>query len=314
MILTILISCNSFSDEDQNSQPIKIMTLNPGHFHAALVQKTELEGVDSTVHIFAPEGDDLDLHLQRITSYNSRNNNPTNWNLEIYTGDDYLQQMLENKPGNVMVTAGNNRSKTNYIYEAVDAGINVLSDKPMAIDSEGWDKLTDAFALAKEQGVLLYDIMTERHEVTSRVQRHLSQNEELFGTLETGTPENPAIVKESVHHLYKIVSGEPLRRPAWYFDTKQQGEGIVDVTTHLVDLSLWGAFPNEAIDHESDIDIVSAKRWPTMITEQQFENITGHSEFPGYLNENINDGVLSYYSNGEITFNLRGHHVKVSVE
>ena len=52
------------------------------------------------------------------------------------------------------------------------------------------------------------------------------------------------MVKESVHHFYKIVSGSPVIRPAWFFDTSQQGEGIVDVTTHLVDLIQWGCFPD----------------------------------------------------------------------
>ena len=55
--------------------------------------------------------------------------------------------------------------------------------------------------------------------------------------------EEPAVTKESVHHLFKYVSGKPLRRPAWFFDTAQQGEGIVDITTHLVDLDPVGEFP-----------------------------------------------------------------------
>jgi predicted dehydrogenase len=290
------------------------MTLNPGHFHTALVQKTMLPGVDSTVYIYAPEGDDLRLHLDRIESYNTREENPTSWNTEIITGPDYLETMMEERPGNVMVTAGNNRLKTTYIERAVSEGIHVLSDKPMAIDREGWELLVDAFDEAENNDALLLDIMTERHEVTTRLQRRLSQNSELFGELIDGSPENPAIVKESIHHLYKMVSGSPLRRPAWYFDTDQQGEGIVDVTTHLVDLTLWGTFPGEAIRYESDIEITGARRWATELTLQQFENITGEPQFPDYLEEDVKEGVLEYYSNGEIHFNLRGHHAKVSVQ
>jgi len=290
------------------------MTLNPGHFHAALVQKTVLPGVDSTVYIYAPEGNDLHLHLDRIESFNNREENPTNWDTELNTGPDYLERMLEERPGNVMVTAGNNRLKTSYINLAVTEGIHVLSDKPMAIDQNGWERLVVAFEQAEKNGVLLLDIMTERNEVTTRLQRRLSQNRELFGELEEGSPENPAIVIESIHHLYKMVSGSPLRRPAWYFDTDQQGEGIVDVTTHLVDLTLWGTFPGDAINHELDIEITGARRWATNLTEQQFENITGQSQFPGYLEEDLNDGVLEYFSNGEIDFSVRGHHARVSVQ
>jgi len=314
----ILLSCNSAPEQEHEFSgeegEIQLMTLNPGHFHAALVQKDMLRQVDPTVFIFAPEGNDLNLHLERIEGFNTRDENPTNWELDIYTGEDYLDRMLTEQPGNVMVVAGNNRSKTDYILQAVNEGINVLSDKPMAIDSGGWAKLNDAFRLADERGVLLYDIMTERYEVTSRIQRILAQNRDLFGELETGSVDDPAIIKESIHHLFKTVAGSPLRRPPWYFDVTQQGEGIVDVTTHLVDLSLWGTFPGKPIYHEQDIEMIDAERWPTMLTAEQFENITGFDSFPDYLQDQLEDGVLPYYSNGEINFALRGHHVNVSVQ
>lgn len=318
LIPFILLSC---SNPDQQTAEftgadgeIRLMTLNPGHFHAALVQKEMIQQVHPTVHIFSPDGTDLELHNQRIEAFNTRSDSPTQWELDIYTGDDYFEKMLSERPGNVMIVAGNNRSKTDYILEAVSEGINVLSDKPMAIDSGGWAKLNEAFRQAEENDVLLYDIMTERYEVTSRVQRILSQNSDLFGTLIEGDTENPAIIKQSIHHLYKIVSGAPLRRPEWYFDVEQQGEGIVDVTTHLVDLSLWGTFPNQPIYHDEDIELLNARRWPTMLTAQQFENITGASEFPDYLQNQLDNGSLPYYSNGEIDFTIRGHHVNVSVE
>lgn len=38
---------------------VKLMTLDPGHFHAALVQKTMLDQIDPTVYIYAPEGPEL---------------------------------------------------------------------------------------------------------------------------------------------------------------------------------------------------------------------------------------------------------------
>ncbi len=99
---------------------IRLMTLNPGHFHAALVQKNMLRQVDPTVYIFAPEGNDLELHKERIEGFNTRDENPTSWELDIYTGDDYLERMIAEQPGNVMVVACNNRSKTDYILLAVD--------------------------------------------------------------------------------------------------------------------------------------------------------------------------------------------------
>ncbi|MEX0773026.1 MAG: putative oxidoreductase C-terminal domain-containing protein [Balneolales bacterium] len=302
---------NKFTGADGE---VRLMTLNPGHFHAALVQKNMLNQVSPTANIYAPEGADLDLHLERIKSFNSRKVNPANWQTEVHASADFFSRMLKEQPGNVMITAGNNREKAEYIKRAVDAGINVLSDKPMVINKEGWELLVSAFRSAAQNDVLIYDIMTERNEITSNIQRRLAQNKSLFGELQKGSPDKPAIVKESVHHLLKEVSGIPLRRPPWYFDVKQQGEGIVDVTTHLVDLSMWGAFPNQVMDYQKDIQMLKASRWPTQVSLKQFNTMTGESQFPDYLQDQVIDGVLPLYSNGEILFKLRGHHTRVWVK
>jgi predicted dehydrogenase len=211
-----------------------------------------------------------------------------------------------------MVTAGNNAIKTDYILKTIEAGVNVLADKPMVITPEEFPKLEQAFKVAAEKGVLLYDIMTERHEITTILQRELSKIQNVFGTLQTGTPEEPAITKESVHHFFKFVSGNPLKRPAWFFDTKQQGEGIVDVNTHLVDLIQWEAFP-EVVLSKSDVEIVSARRWTTDMTPEMFTRVTQLNEFPDYLQKDVVNGVLKVYSNGEINYKLKGIHAKASV-
>jgi hypothetical protein len=36
--------------------PVRLMTLDPGHFHPALVQKSMYPEVDAVVHVYAPEG------------------------------------------------------------------------------------------------------------------------------------------------------------------------------------------------------------------------------------------------------------------
>ena len=114
----------------------------------------------------------------------------------------------------------------------------------MVIVPDDLPKLEAAFADAKRKNVLLYDIMTERFEIATMLQKAFSQQPALFGTLEKGTPEDPAISKISVHNFSKVVAGSQLKRPQWFFDPKQQGAGIVDVMTHLVDLVQWEAFPD----------------------------------------------------------------------
>ena len=65
-------------------QEVRFITLNPGHFHAALVQKEMYDQVAPTVHVYAPLGPDLIAHLGRIAGFNMRSHQPTHWNLEVH--------------------------------------------------------------------------------------------------------------------------------------------------------------------------------------------------------------------------------------
>ena len=290
---------------------VKLITLDPGHFHAALVQKSMYDQIDPTVYVYSPEGSDVTDHLARIDAFNKRAENPTAWIEKVYTGADYLEKMLADKPGNVMIVAGNNAKKTEYIQKAVEAGINVLADKPMVISPEAFPVLEQTFKTAEEKGVLLYDIMTERHEITNIVQRELVNTPDVFGGLIVGTLEEPAVVIESVHNFCKVVSGVALKRPAWFFDTTQQGEGNADVATHLVDLVQWSAFP-EVVLNKSDIQMISAKHWTTDFSPAQFEKVTGLKEFPEFLKKDVEDGQLKVYANGEMQYKLKDKMIKVT--
>ena len=295
-----------------DSARFRLLTLDPGHFHASLVQKFMYPDVDSVVHVYSAGGDDLAQHLARIKTFNTRADQPTRWVEVPYTGRDFFERMLADRAGNVVVIAGNNARKTEYIVRSIDAGLNVLADKPMVRTPEDLVRLRQAFRTAATKKVLLYDIMTERHEVSTALQRELSMDPALFGTLVKGTPADPAISKVSVHHFSKIVAGSPLKRPEWFFDVRQQGEGIVDVTTHLVDLVQWEALPGQTL-RQSDVRMLNARRWTTPITPAQFEKVTGAKQFPAFLARDVKDGVLQVYSNGEMNYTLRGVHARVSV-
>jgi predicted dehydrogenase len=299
------------SPKEENSK-VKLMTLDPGHFHAALIQKTSYEDIDTTVDVYAPEGSEVRDFLNKIEGYNSRAENPTNWTVKTHFSEDYLEKMIAEKPGNVMVVSGKNSKKIDYIWAAVNAGLNVYADKPLVVNQEGFEKLKKVFEIAKEKNLLVYDIMTERFEVTTGLQKALSMEAEVFGMLLDGSPSEPSISKESIHHLSKIVSGKPLVRPAWFLDTNQQGEGIVDVTTHLVDLVQWEAFPGQII-HQSDIKIISSKRWTTSLAPDQFKKISGLATYPDYLVKDVKSDTLNIYCNGEINYTIKGKHAKVSV-
>src|SRR5205085_7425888 len=90
---------------------VRLMTYNPGHFHAALVQKEMIPGVAPRVDVYAPLGADLSAHLLRLASFNDRATNPTSWEVEVHASNDALGRMLRERPGNVVVLSGRNRDK-----------------------------------------------------------------------------------------------------------------------------------------------------------------------------------------------------------
>jgi predicted dehydrogenase len=298
----------------QSNEPaaqFRLMTLDPGHFHAALVQKFMYADVDPLVHVYAPPGGDLSEHLKRIERFNTRADQPTHWREQVYAQPDFFEKMLAEKPGNIVVLAGNNARRADYILASVQDGLNVLADKPMVITPDELPRLEKAFAVAASNHVLLYDIMTERYEITTMLQRELSQQPEVFGQLEKGSPEDPAIVMESIHYISKTVGGAPLKRPAWFFDPRQAGEGIVDVTTHLVDLVQWEAFPDRSLSPK-DVTVNNARRWTTAMSREQFRQVTGEENFPNFLQPYVKNGVLEYHCNGDFTWRLRDIYAKVS--
>lgn len=316
----ILISCMQNKEVDKNmvftgqDGEIKLTVLSPGHFHASLLQEKAMPQVNDTVFVYAATEDvGLRQYLAAIESFNQREENPTNWQTIVYTGSDFLNKMITDKKGNVVVLAGNNKEKTDYILSAVDAKLNILSDKPMAINLQDFHLLNEAYNNSEIQNVLLYDMMTERYDMLNIIEKELINSHDFFGELQQGTPEKPAVYMESVHHFYKEVSGAPLIRPAWYYDVEQQGEGIADVTTHLIDLLFWKCFPKKPLDFTKDIKNISATHWPTELTLSQFEKSTGEASFPDYLQKDIENSILKVYANGELYFNVNEHHAGFKV-
>lgn len=299
--------------EEIRMPDITFLTLDPGHFHAALVQKEMYPEVSPLAHVYAPLGPDLLAHLEKIAGFNGRSERPTSWQLEIHAGPDFARRAFAEKPGNVVLLAGFNARKIDYIRQAVEAGLHVLADKPWIISSAQIPKLRESLAISDKKGLTAFDIMTERFEITSILQRELVSDPEIFGDPLPGSPDEPGVFMESVHFLKKLVAGVPLRRPAWFFDTKQQGEGLSDVGTHLVDLAMWILFPGQAIEASRDVKIISGRRWPTMLTRDDFRQITGQGDFSEFLKPHIKEDQLPYFCNNRVTYTLRNIHVGLNI-
>jgi predicted dehydrogenase len=234
-------------------------------------------------------------YLGRIAAFNSRVENPTSWQLSVHISDDPMAEMLRDRPGNIVVFTGKNRQKIDRILAALRAGLHVLADKPWIISSADLPKLEEALRLAREKKLAAYDIMTERYEVTSQLQREFVRDPAIFGS-------PVSVDARSVHHVMKTVAGAPLRRPAWFFDIAEYGEGLADVGTHVVDLVQWSLFPDQPIDWRKDVEIHGGTRWPLVLTAQQFEQVTGQQR----------KDSLEYFCNNSVSYQLRG--VPVSLE
>src|SRR5262245_12585702 len=76
----------------------------------------------------------------------------------------------------------------------------------------------------------------------------------------------------------KSVAGVPLRRPAWFFDTTQQG-----------------------------------RRWPTTLSREDFRRVTAESDFPDYLTAYTRNGQLDYFCNTAVSYRLRGIQVRLNL-
>lgn len=289
----------------------KLITLDPAHFHAAVLQERMLPGVDRRVSVYAPLGPGLLTHLQIIEQFNTRADHPTRWELDIHCSPRPLEEMLAARPGNVVVMAGHNAGKIGKIKASLEAGLNVLVDKPWIIDARDFPALESALALADQKGLIAYDLMTERYEITRIIQRALVNDPEVFGQVVPADPERPAVFMENVHTILNTVNGVPSLRPPFFFDIHDQGMGLTDVGTHLVDLVQWTLFPNQAISYQDDIKVQRGKCWSTPITAEQFRQVTGAAAFPSALAPYVQGGRLDYQCNNQVDYTLRGVQVRL---
>src|SRR5262249_47022646 len=84
--------------------------------------------------------------------------------------------------------------------------------------------------------------------------------------------------------------------------------------THLVDLVQWACFPGVALDYRKDVRVLRAKRAATIVTSEQFAQVTGVAAWPHFLRKDVGaDGKLAVFATGRIDYTLRGVHPRVSV-
>ena len=249
-----------------------LVVVDPGHFHATLVQQQMYPGVSPLVRVHAPLGPDLIDYLNRITRYNRRSRAATDWRLDVHAGPDFLDRMRDEPPGGIAIFSGRNRGKIERIIAALETGLHVC-DKPAIIEPADLARLEAALALAQERRLVLGDMITGRHNTLVRLLQTPRSDPEMFGDPVPGTRDDPGILLSGVHYLRKVVAGLPNPRPAWYFDITEQGEGLADTAVHLVDRVHETLFPEQPLDWQQDVELLAASRWPTLVSLANFASL-----------------------------------------
>ncbi|WP_439627269.1 putative oxidoreductase C-terminal domain-containing protein [Gemmata sp.] len=293
-------------------KPIRLMTLAPGHFHAALVQKRMVPGVTARNYVYAPLDADTVAYLERLAAFNARAENPTAWEVDLRASDGWRERFEREQPGNVVFLSGRNRPKIDLMRLAVRNNLHVIADKPWVIEYADFPKVEELYRETDLRDVLVWDVMTERHEVTNQLVREFIRDGYIFGKWQAGTASQPALNLESRHFLRKTVASRPLVRPWWWFDPKVAGESLADVGTHLADLALWFVSPDRMINYRSDVHHLAAEAWPLLLSEDEFCALTGLPRYPEALAARVVNEQLYYAGNNTVTLALAGVHVKLA--
>src|SRR5438445_11249131 len=77
----------------------RLVIVDPGHFHAALVQKEMYANLSAEAHVYAPLGPDLIDYLGRIARFNARPDHPTGWRLTVHAAPDFQARLAQEPPG-----------------------------------------------------------------------------------------------------------------------------------------------------------------------------------------------------------------------
>ncbi len=280
----------------------------PSHFHAALTLRDANPRLSNDIHVYANASPERDAFIHLVENFNARAEQPTSWHLHLHKGPNLQNQLIADGLANTVILAGQNHTKLDTIDRFTQAGLHVLADKPWLTDRRQLpylDRVTTGPQLAM-------DIMTIRHSIIARLCHQVVDTPALFGGFDTDA--DPAIDIGSVHHLYKMVNGRPLQCPPWYYDIQIQGDGMVDVQSHMVEQVQWWALGDTVGDFASDVILDSARRWTTPVPPELFQDSTGLSAYPEAIRPMVQDGVLHYACNGDIRYRLQGIRVRQTTE
>jgi predicted dehydrogenase len=292
-------------------RPVRLMTLDPSHFHAALLTQRRVEGVHPRVYVYSDFSKELLTYLEWMQLGHSRIPHGQGWEMDVRASDRWRARALQEQPGNTVVITGANRSKIDLMLDSVRAGLHVIADKGWIVDQADFPMLETLIHEAELREVLLWEMMPLRHKIAHKLLREILYLPEIFGDILSGTVEDPALTIDSTQFLQKSPIGLPVIRPTWWLDHHISGHVLADSMNYLVDLAFWMLFPGEPIQHISDAECLDASGWASPVSEEQFHAITGLTKAPEIFRT---DGKIMFESNGLMAFTVKGVHIRTNCQ
>src|SRR5579863_9216840 len=114
-LFALALCCYSCLPGAEPMKETRLIVLDPGHFHASLVQKEMYPSLAKQVTVYAPLGPDVLDYLERIALFNARKEKPTAWEIDLHIGPDFFERMLRERAGNVVIMSGRNRPKIDRV-------------------------------------------------------------------------------------------------------------------------------------------------------------------------------------------------------
>lgn|GEM_PF-1449288 len=275
------------------------MVVNPLDSLAQIVTKSMQGSVDTTVHVYSTEV---------LGQYNDTSIGHTSiW----HTTAHEFEELLSNGWANVALIEGFNSEKTEYGERLVANGIHVLARQPLVIDVKGYERLDNMYRTAAETKAWIYELTPERFDSTVQLLKMLLSVKDWTGGVTIGTLSKPAIRITSRRQFARWSNGEILKRPAWFFDAKRQGDGLVNLVP-MVDALNWIILPEQDIDYDRVVRLYGAKRWQTFLNRYQYQTLTGNDHYPNFLRGSMNGAnSIAVFSNAELAYTLNGVHIRI---
>src|SRR5689334_21011976 len=79
------------------SKPMELIIVDPGHFHATLLQKEMYPSLAPRVSVYGTLGPEVLDYLNRISLFNSRKEDPTHWELDVHLSADPMSELLRDQ-------------------------------------------------------------------------------------------------------------------------------------------------------------------------------------------------------------------------